>query len=58
MNRSIEFFERQFRQQVAIPVAYELNAFERQALPWLHGEVLRFSAPIARKPLRAAPVPA
>jgi len=41
MNKSVEFFDRQFRQQPT-DAALELNPFEQQALPFLAGDVLDF----------------
>jgi tellurite methyltransferase len=39
MNRSIDFFSRQFAQQIA-RADYALNPFETRALPYLQGSVL------------------
>lgn len=41
VQRSIEYFDQQFRQQVR-EQRFELNPFERAALPHLRGEVLDF----------------
>ena len=38
-NRSIDFFDKQFRQQ-ALDRQYQLNPFEQAALPYLSGRVL------------------
>ena len=43
MNRSIEFFDRQFRQAPA-EASLKLNPFEELALPHVHGEVLDFGS--------------
>ena len=43
MNKSIEFFDRQFRQAPA-EASLRLNPFEAQALPHVHGEVLDFGS--------------
>ena len=41
MDPSIAFFDTQFRRQAEQGVC-QLNPFEQQALPYLHGEVLDF----------------
>jgi tellurite methyltransferase len=53
-NKSVEFFEDQFRRQVA-GAAYELNPFEELALPWLcGGEVLDLGCGLGNLALDAA----
>src|SRR5512137_1146338 len=39
MNRAIEFFSNQFDRQIDL-ADYELNVFEKRALPYLEGDVL------------------
>jgi tellurite methyltransferase len=53
MSRSIDFFERQFRQQ-ASDAALALNPFEAQALPYLHGELLDFGCGLGNLAFAAA----
>jgi tellurite methyltransferase len=53
MSRSIDFFERQFRQQ-ASDAALTLNPFEAQALPYLHGELLDFGCGLGNLAFAAA----
>lgn len=53
MNRSIDFFERQFRDQ-AEQADYALNPFERAVLPHLNGEVLDLGCGLGNLALAAA----
>lgn len=53
MSRSIDFFETQFRRQVA-DAEFALNPFEATALPFLHGEVLDFGCGLGNLALAAA----
>jgi tellurite methyltransferase len=53
MSKSIDFFERQFRQQ-ASDAALALNPFEAQALPYLHGELLDFGCGMGNLAFAAA----
>jgi tellurite methyltransferase len=53
MNRSIDFFERQFRGQ-AERAEYALNPFERAILPHLAGEVLDLGCGLGNLSLAAA----
>lgn len=50
---SVEFFEQQFRQQVARG-ELALNPFERAALPWLRGSVLDYGCGLGNLALHAA----
>jgi tellurite methyltransferase len=53
MSKSVDFFERQFRQQPR-DAALALNPFETQALPYLKGEVLDFGCGMGNLALAAA----
>ena len=53
MNRSIEFFDRQFRQQ-PLDAAIKLNPFEEQVLPYLSGDVLDFGCGMGNLAFAAA----
>lgn len=53
MNKSIEFFDRQFRQAPA-EASLRLNPFEAQALPHVHGEVLDFGSGMGNLAFAAA----
>lgn len=53
MSRSIDFFETQFRRQLA-DSDIALNPFEAQALPFLHGDVLDFGCGLGNLALAAA----
>lgn len=53
MNKSIEFFDEQFRRQ-ATGTRLRLNPFEEQALPYLKGEVLDFGCGIGNLAFAAA----
>lgn len=52
-NRSIDFFEEQFRKQVAAH-EYALNPFEAAALPHLHGDVVDFGCGLGNLAAQAA----
>jgi tellurite methyltransferase len=52
-NRSVEFFDAQFRRQ-AEQREYVLNPFERRALPLLHGDVLDLGCGMGNLALAAA----
>lgn len=52
-NHSIDFFDRQFRQQVKNR-DFQLNPFELAALPHLHGRVLDFGCGLGNLALAAA----
>jgi tellurite methyltransferase len=52
-NRSIEFFDEQFRRQVAAG-EYALNPFESAALPYLHGAVLDYGCGLGNLAVAAA----
>lgn len=53
MTKSIDFFDRQFRQAPA-ESSFKLNPFEEQALPWLHGEMLDFGSGMGNLAFAAA----
>lgn len=53
MHKSIEFFETQFRKQVANSEP-ALNPFETAALPYLHGRVLDFGCGLGNLAVAAA----
>jgi tellurite methyltransferase len=53
MSKSVDFFERQFRQQ-PLETALALNPFEAQALPFLEGEVLDFGCGMGNLAFAAA----
>lgn len=53
MNKSIDFFDQQFRRQ-ATAAALKLNPFEEQALPYLKGEVLDFGCGMGNLAFAAA----
>lgn len=53
MNKSIDFFDRQFRQAPA-GSSLKLNPFEEQALPWVRGEVLDFGSGMGNLAFAAA----
>jgi tellurite methyltransferase len=52
-NRSIRFFDEQFRRQVA-EGEYSLNPFEAAALPHLHGAVLDYGCGLGNLAVQAA----
>jgi len=52
-SRSVDFFDRQFAQQVAT-ADYALNPFERAVLPYLQGEVLELGCGLGNLALAAA----
>jgi tellurite methyltransferase len=52
-NRSVAFFERQFRQQVAAG-DFALNPFESAVLPFLRGSVLDFGCGLGNLAIQAA----
>lgn len=52
-DASVEFFDRQFRRQIA-GCEYELNPFEARALPHLRGEVLDLGCGLGNLSLAAA----
>lgn len=52
-NRSIAFFERQFRQQIA-ERDFKLNPFELDVLPYLSGRVLDFGCGLGNLAMAAA----
>lgn len=52
-NRSIQFFDAQFRRQVAAG-DYALNPFEAAALPHLHGAVLDYGCGLGNLAVQAA----
>ncbi|TAL73687.1 MAG: class I SAM-dependent methyltransferase [Burkholderiaceae bacterium] len=52
-NASIQFFDQQFRRQVAA-VEYVLNPFESAALPHLHGRVLDYGCGLGNLAVEAA----
>ena len=52
-NRSIDFFEEQFRKQVAAH-EYALNPFEAAALPHLHGDVVDYGCGLGNLAAQAA----
>lgn len=52
-SSSVEFFDRQFRQQVENQ-DFQLNPFERAALPHLHGRVLDFGCGLGNLAMAAA----
>lgn len=53
MNRSIHFFDEQFRRQVAAG-EFALNPFERAALPHVHGRTLDLGCGLGNLALEAA----
>lgn len=53
MNKSIDFFDRQFRQAPA-ESSLKLNPFEEQALPWVRGDVLDFGSGMGNLAFAAA----
>jgi tellurite methyltransferase len=53
MNKSVAFFDRQFRQP-ASDAALKLNPFEELALPYLHGEMLDFGCGMGNLAFAAA----
>ena len=53
MNRSIEFFDRQFSRQVQAN-DYVLNPFEKAVLPHLHGDVLDLGCGLGNLSIAAA----
>lgn len=53
MKHSVEFFDRQFERQ-ARAGDFELNPFERLALPYAHGDVLDFGCGLGNFALAAA----
>ena len=53
ITHSVRFFEAQFQKQVA-QAEFELNPFERLALPYLHGEVLDLGCGLGNLALEAA----
>jgi len=53
MSKSVDFFDRQFRQQ-GTDVALRLNPFEEQALAYLQGEVLDFGCGMGNLAFAAA----
>lgn len=52
-NRSVAFFERQFRQQIA-NLDFKLNPFEVDVLPYLSGHVLDFGCGLGNLAMSAA----
>ena len=52
-NRSVNFFDEQFRRQVAAG-EYALNPFELAALPHLHGAVLDYGCGLGNLAVEAA----
>ncbi len=52
-NRSIEFFERQFRRQIGVQ-EFVLNPFERRALEVVRGSILDFGCGLGNFALEAA----
>ncbi len=52
-NRSVEFFDHQFEQQVE-QCAFALNPFEQTALPYLSGHVLDFGCGLGNLAIAAA----
>lgn len=52
-NRSVQFFDEQFRRQVAAG-DYALNPFEAAALPYLHGTVLDYGCGLGNLAVQAA----
>jgi tellurite methyltransferase len=52
-SSSVDFFDRQFRQQVENQ-DFQLNPFERAALPHLHGRVLDFGCGLGNLAMAAA----
>jgi tellurite methyltransferase len=52
-NTSVDFFDRQFRQQVE-QQDFQLNPFELEVLPHLHGRVLDFGCGLGNLALAAA----
>jgi tellurite methyltransferase len=52
-NRSIDFFDAQFRRQIAAH-EYALNPFESAALPHLHGRVVDFGCGLGNLAVEAA----
>ena len=52
-NRSIQFFDEQFRRQVAVS-DHALNPFEVAALPYLHGAVLDYGCGLGNLAVHAA----
>lgn len=53
MNKSIDFFSRQFDHQIDAS-EYVLNIFEHRALPYLHGDVLDLGCGLGNLSLAAA----
>lgn len=53
MNRSIDFFARQFERQIACG-DYALNPFERRALPYVGGEVVDLGCGLGNLAIAAA----
>jgi tellurite methyltransferase len=53
MNRSIEFFDKQFERQVR-DREFRLNPFEEMALPFLHGRVLDLGCGMGNLTIEAA----
>ncbi len=53
MNRSVKFFETQFRRQVR-EGEYALNPFETLAIPYLHGSVLDLGCGLGNLAIEAA----
>jgi len=53
MNKSIDFFSRQFEHQIDAS-EYALNVFERRALPYLQGDVLDLGCGLGNLSLAAA----
>jgi tellurite methyltransferase len=53
MNKSVEFFDRQFRGP-STAAALELNPFEKQTLPFLTGDVLDFGCGLGNLAFAAA----
>lgn len=52
-TRSVEFFDRQFRQAVG-EAALQLNPFEKAALPYLHGDLLDYGCGLGNLSFAAA----